>query len=38
MAFSDLEMLVMADMYDKGYDPAFPEDVEEYWKDLLNEH
>jgi hypothetical protein len=33
---SDLELLVMADMYDNGYDPSSKEDIESYWKELLN--
>jgi len=32
MNFSDLEMLVNADMYEKGYDPALLDDIEEYWE------
>lgn len=33
---SDLELLVEFDMYEQGYDPASQNDVEEYWKDLLD--
>jgi hypothetical protein len=35
MAFSDLELLVNADMFERGYDPANMDDVEEYWEDYL---
>lgn len=35
MPFSDLELLVMADMYDNGYDPSDPEDVKLYWESIL---
>jgi len=33
---SDLELLVENDMYEQGYDPMSKDDIEEYWKDLLN--
>ena len=33
--FSDLELLVMADMYERGYDPANPAAVKKYWEMLL---
>lgn len=36
MLFSDLEMLVMDDMYWLGYDPSNKEDVDEYWEIMLN--
>lgn len=36
MNYSDLEMLVMTDMYENGYDPASREDIELYWEELLN--
>jgi len=36
MNHSDLEMLVMADMYEQGYDPASVDDIKEYWKDILD--
>ena len=38
MAFSDLELLVMADMYENGYDPASSDDINEYWEDQLNDY
>lgn len=32
---SDLELLVEYDMYEMGYDPNNPSDVEAYWKERL---
>ena len=33
---SDLELLVMADMYDVGLNPYEPEDVNKYWEMFLS--
>ena len=33
---SDLETLVMYDMYEKGFDPSSKEDIKEYWELLLS--
>ena len=33
---SDLEMLVEFDMYDKGYDPANQQHINDYWEEMLN--
>ena len=30
--YSELELLVMKDMMEDGYDPLNPEDVQEYWR------
>lgn len=32
---SELELLVMTDMYDLGFDPKNPEDIKLYWEMLL---
>jgi hypothetical protein len=36
MNFSDLEQMVMADMYEQGYNPAVLDEIEEYWEKYLN--
>ena len=36
MIFSDLEMLVMDDMYSLGYNPSNKEDIKLYWEMMLN--
>lgn len=36
MNYSDLEMLVMTDMFENGYDPASITDVELYWEEMLD--
>lgn len=36
MNFSELEQMVMADMFEKGYNPALLDDIEEYWENHLN--
>jgi hypothetical protein len=36
MDFSDLELLVMNDMYELGYDPSLVADVNLYWETMLN--
>jgi hypothetical protein len=33
---SDLEMLVITDMYELGYDPKNPEDIKLYWEAMLS--
>lgn len=33
--YSDLELLVMYDMYENGFDPANPTDVMNYWNERL---
>ena len=33
---SDLELLVIQDMWVNGYDPTVPQDVLEYWENLLS--
>jgi len=33
---SDLELMVMVDMYANGYDPSNTEDVKKYWEERLN--
>lgn len=38
MMFSDLEMLVIDDMYSLGYNPANPEDVDKYWEMMFNDY
>jgi hypothetical protein len=35
---SDLEIMVINDMYQQGYDPMSVEDIKEYWEDLLNDN
>lgn len=30
--YSELELLVMKDMMENGYDPLNPEEVKEYWR------
>jgi hypothetical protein len=35
MNHSDLELLVMYDMYELGLDPTNPEDIKLYWKVML---
>jgi len=32
---SELELMVLYDMYENGYNPLNPEDVIEYWKERL---
>lgn len=36
MGFSDLEMLVNADMFERGYNPSLLSDIEEYWEVMLH--
>lgn len=36
MNFSDLELLVNTDMFERGYNPANVDDIEEYWEDYFN--
>ncbi len=33
--YSDLELLVMNDMYENGYDPSKKEDIIAYWAERL---
>lgn len=33
--YSYLELLVIYDMYENGFDPSNPEDVKDYWKEKL---
>lgn len=33
---SDLELMVMMDMYVNGYNPSNEEDVKKYWEERLN--
>ena len=33
---SDLELLVIHDMYELGYDPANKEDINKYWEERLS--
>lgn len=33
---SDLEWLVTYDMYERGFDPSFEEDIKEYWELMLS--
>ena len=36
MLFSDLELMVQADMFEQGFDPANHEDIKYYWEMVLN--
>ena len=33
---SDLELMIINDMYINGYDPHNPEDIKLYWEERLN--
>lgn len=33
--FSDLELMVIKDMYENGYDFLNPQDVKQYWDERL---
>jgi hypothetical protein len=33
MNFSDLELLVQADMFERGYDPSLKEEIQCYWEE-----
>ncbi len=35
---SDLEMLVLVDMYDNGYDPSSKDDIKKYWEERLDDN
>lgn len=35
---SDLELLIMTDMYVNGYNPSCKEDIIEYWKERLDDN
>lgn len=37
MNYSDLELLVNADMYDRGYNSASIEAIKAYWEMMLND-
>ena len=36
MMLSELELLVIHDMYELGYDPANKEDINKYWEERLS--
>ena len=36
MTRSDLELLVINDMYELGYDPTNQEDINKYWEERLS--
>ena len=38
MYYSDLELMVNADMYDRGYNSAHPDDIKAYWETMLNDN
>ena len=34
---SELEVIIIKEMVDKGYDPANQEDVEKFWREKLDD-